>query len=84
MQIKIVEDVPGELDSMSVEDIAAKLYTGMTRASEQVLKGRSERGGEIDALETLRESLHAGFAARLDAIKAELSENVGKDEEGKA
>lgn len=79
MQIKIIEDSPGELDTLSAREIVAKLYTGMSKASEILLKGKAERGGEIDALETLREDLHKGFAARLDKIQAEIAESLATE-----
>lgn len=80
MRIKIIEDHPGEVLGLTGEEIVAKLYAGMSHASELLLKGKAERGGEIDALETLRESLHKGFAARLAEIRAEISASHAVEE----
>jgi len=82
VQIQIVEDTPGEIQALTAQEIVAKLYIGMTRASEQLLKGHAERGGEIDALETLRVDLHKGFEARLEAIRAGLIKDLGDGAEG--
>ena len=81
MKITVSEDRPGEFDGLSLDDIGAKLYSGFSQASERVLKSKAEAGGEIDALEELRDMLHKGFAARLAAIKDEIVKGVHRHEE---
>lgn len=83
MKVTVSEDRPGEFDDLSLDDIGAKLYAGFSQAAERVLKGKAEAGGEIDALEELRDMLHKGFAARLAAIKDEIVKGAeGHEHEG--
>jgi hypothetical protein len=76
MKITVSEDKAGELDGLTLDEVAGKLYSGFVKAAEQLLKGKAEAGGEIDALEELRDALEKGFTARLAAIKNEILEGV--------
>ena len=86
MRFGFIEDRDGEVDSLSLEDLCTKLYTGFVRMSDAVMQRKADMilkaGGQVDALGELRQTLHDGFKARLDAIREEINKGGHGDGSG--
>lgn len=81
MKISIAESSPGELDAMSHAELAGRLLKGFTEAADRLIKARSERDGEVHAVEELRAALAEGFKARLEKIRVEAEKTLGSGPE---
>mgnify|MGYP003403513834 FL=1 len=86
MRIAIREDFDGEVEGLSLEDLTAKLYAGFVRAADAMLDRKADMlakaGGEVNALDELRETLHAGLQARLDGIRDEIAKGEHYEQRG--